>query len=175
MAPFPSRCAGHALPDRHGQGRDRYRRREWPALSNRATHLCHSLCHQPPCPGCCLFDCGTDIRTYSLPRPKGKSPLMESHSTPQGIAPTLIIIRVAFGLSSTTTSGRLRSGGALPSVTRSATQVRLGYSTTVYSDSGHRTTGAEIPMSQMKSKALGEDHAGAPGLVVGYVGTPTPV
>ena len=100
---------------------------------------------------------------------------MESHSTPQGIAPTLIIIRVAFGLSSTTPSGRLRSGGALPSVTRSATQVRLGYSTTVYSDSGHRTTGAEIPMSQMKSKALGEDHAGAPGLVVGYVGTPTPV
>ena len=97
---------------------------------------------------------------------------MESHSTPQGIAPTLIIIRVSLGLS---TTGRLRSGGALPSVTRSATQVRLGYSTTVYSDSGHRTTGAEIPMSQMKSKALGEDHAGAPGLVVGYVGDPTPV
>ena len=97
---------------------------------------------------------------------------MESHSTPQGIAPTLIIIRVSLGLS---TTGRLRSGSASASVTRSATQVRFGYSTTEYSDSGHRTTGAEIPMSQLKSKALGEDHAGAPGLVVGYVGDPTPV
>ena len=99
--------------------------------------------------------------------------MVESHSTPQGIAPTLIIIRVALGLSTTTPSGRLRSGG--PSVTRSATQVRLGYSTAVYSDSGHRTTGAEIPMSQLKSKALDEDHAGAPGLLVGYVENPTPV
>jgi len=99
---------------------------------------------------------------------------VESHSTPQGIAPTLIIIRVSLGLS-TTPSGRLRSGGASVSVTRSAMQVRLGYSTTEYSDSGHRTTGAEIPMSQLKSEALGEDHAGAPGLIVGYVGDPTPV
>ena len=66
MASFPSqgaRRAGHALPDRHGPGRDRYRRRERPDLFNRATHLCYSLCHQAPCPGRCLFDGGTDIRT----------------------------------------------------------------------------------------------------------------
>jgi len=75
---------------------------------------------------------------------------------PQGIAPSLIIIRVALGLSDTP-SGRLRNGGT-GSVPRPVpTHLPLGYSSTSFSDAGQHFTSSETSMSQMKLKSLGGD------------------
>jgi len=75
-----------------------------------------------------------------------------------GIAPSLIIIRVALGLSNTP-SGRLRNGGS-GSVSRPfSTHVPpgLGNSSTSFSDAGQHFHSPEVPMSQMKLKSLGGD------------------
>jgi hypothetical protein len=72
----------------------------------------------------------------------------------QGIAPVLIIIRVALGMS-TTPSGRFY--GATGSVSKPvSTQVHVGYSTAAYSDVGRRVD-TTIPMPQIKSRFSGED------------------
>ncbi|KAI0248392.1 hypothetical protein BJV78DRAFT_1131587 [Lactifluus subvellereus] len=71
-----------------------------------------------------------------------------------GIAPTLIIIRVALGLSSTP-SGRLGSGAASSSQLVHA-RVRIGHSKILYTDSG-QPLAPEIPMPRIKSKNSGED------------------
>jgi len=71
-----------------------------------------------------------------------------------GIAPVLIIIRVALGMS-TTPSGRFY--GATGSVAKPVhTQVRVGYSTAAYSDVGQHMD-STIPMPQIKSRFSGED------------------
>ncbi|KAI0244946.1 hypothetical protein BJV78DRAFT_1271560, partial [Lactifluus subvellereus] len=71
-----------------------------------------------------------------------------------GIAPTLIIIRVALGLSSTP-SGRLGSGAASSSQLVHA-RVRIGHSKILYTDSG-QPLAPEIPMPRIKLKNSGED------------------
>ena len=68
----------------------------------------------------------------------------------QGIAPALIIIRVALGLSNTP-SGRLGSGAASSSHP-SHTRVRVGYSTVSYTDSAQPLS-PEIPMPRIKWKS----------------------
>jgi len=73
-----------------------------------------------------------------------------------GIAPSLIIIRVALGLSNTP-SGRLRNGGTGPAPRPVSTHVPLGDSSTSFSDAGQHLTSSETPMSQMKLKSLGGD------------------
>jgi len=80
----------------------------------------------------------------------------ESDDNSQGIAPSLIIIRVALGLSNTP-SGRLQNGGS-GSVSRPfSTHVPLGNSSTSFSDAGQHFHSPEVPMSQMKLKSLGGD------------------
>ena len=71
----------------------------------------------------------------------------------QGIAPSLIIIRVALGLSNTP-SGGLRNGSVPRPV---STHVPLGNSTTSFSDAGQHFPSSEIPMSQMKLKSFSGD------------------
>jgi len=74
----------------------------------------------------------------------------------QGIAPSLIIIRVALGLSNTP-SGGLHNGGTGSVLRPVSTHVRLGTSSTAFSDGGQRFPTPEIPMSQMKLKSVSED------------------
>jgi hypothetical protein len=76
-------------------------------------------------------------------------------NTPQGIAPTLILVRVALGLSNMLPSGQFRSGVALSQPTLS-TQVRFGCSTVASMDAGWHLS-AEMPTSEIKSKPSGGD------------------
>jgi len=70
-----------------------------------------------------------------------------------GIAPSLIVIRVALGLSSTPSSSRgLIRGAALSQPTNTqTTQMRVGYSMSSYTDYGQPLV-PEVPMIRMKSK-----------------------
>jgi hypothetical protein len=71
-----------------------------------------------------------------------------------GIAPTLILVRVALGLSSNMQSGPILSGAAAPSASQptSSTKVRIGDSTIAFTDAaGCRCLSAEMPMSEIKS------------------------
>ena len=52
----------------------------------------------------------------------------------QGIAATLIIIRVALGLSTTPSASSQSGAGSMPHPM--STQVRVGYATTAFSDAG---------------------------------------
>lgn len=74
----------------------------------------------------------------------------------QGIAPSLIIIRVALGLSNTP-SGVLRNGGTGSAPRPVSTHVRLGTSLTTFSNGGQGFPAPEIPMSQMELKSFIED------------------
>lgn len=69
----------------------------------------------------------------------------------QGIAPTLILIRVALGLSNMQ-FGPIRSAAAasIASHPASSTHVRIGYSTTSFTDAGQRLP-PEMPVSEFKS------------------------
>jgi hypothetical protein len=75
----------------------------------------------------------------------------------QGIAPTLILIRVALGLSNMQ-SGPVRGGAALSgSQPTSSAQVRIAYSTIAFTDAGQRLP-AEMPVSDdIKSKPNSRD------------------
>jgi hypothetical protein len=73
--------------------------------------------------------------------------------SPQGIAPTLILVRVALGLSNMQ-PGPIGSGAALP--VSQPTQVRIGYSTVAFTDAGWRLP-AETPKSKIKSKRSSGD------------------
>jgi hypothetical protein len=68
----------------------------------------------------------------------------------QGIAPALIIIRVALGMSSTPSEGHYSA--ARSNSKHVPTQVRIGYSTTTYSDGGEHLA-ADVPVSPIKSKS----------------------
>ena len=81
---------------------------------------------------------------------------LEPDYNSQGIAPSLIIIRVALGLSNTP-SGGLRHGGTGSVARPISTHVRLGTSSTAFSNGGQRFPTPEIPMSQMKLKSFIED------------------
>jgi hypothetical protein len=74
----------------------------------------------------------------------------------QGIAPSLIIIRVALGLSNTP-SGGLHNGGTGSVLRPVSTHVCLGNSSTAFSNGGQRFPTPEIPMSQVELKSFGED------------------
>jgi len=76
-----------------------------------------------------------------------------------GIAPSLIVIRVALGLSNTS-SGGLRNGGTGSVPHPISSHVHLGNVPTASSDAGQHFPFPEIPMSRMKSKSLGE-HLGS--------------
>ncbi|KAH9062356.1 hypothetical protein EDB87DRAFT_295865 [Lactarius vividus] len=72
-----------------------------------------------------------------------------------GIAPALIIIRVALGLSNSPPerpSARAASWSQSP-----PTEVRIGYSTSAFTDAGQRISPAGVPMAHVKSKPDGED------------------
>jgi hypothetical protein len=69
----------------------------------------------------------------------------------QGIASSLIIIRVALGLSNTPSGGLCNVG--TPPV---STHVHLGNSPAAFSDAGQHFLSSEISMSQMRLKSLGE-------------------
>ncbi|KAH8985689.1 hypothetical protein EDB92DRAFT_1345213 [Lactarius akahatsu] len=73
----------------------------------------------------------------------------------QGIAPALIIIRVALGLSNTVSE---RPGARAASWSQSSpTEVRIGYSTAAFTDAGQRISPVGVPMAHMKSRPDGED------------------
>jgi len=73
-----------------------------------------------------------------------------------GIAPTLIIIRVALGLSNASPSAR--PSARPPSWTLpSPTEVRIGYNSAAFTDAGQRLGPAGIPMDDMRSKPSGDD------------------
>jgi hypothetical protein len=70
----------------------------------------------------------------------------------QGIAPSLIVIRVALGLSSSPSSSRgLIRCAASSQPTNTQTQMRVGYSMSSYTDYGQPLV-PEVPMIRMKSK-----------------------
>ncbi|KAI0258217.1 hypothetical protein BC834DRAFT_831142 [Gloeopeniophorella convolvens] len=71
-----------------------------------------------------------------------------------GIAPTLILIRVALGLSNTSSRRYGRGGGAMTWSQPAPTQVRIGYTTTAFTDAGQGLA-PEIAMPQLKT--AGED------------------
>ena len=71
----------------------------------------------------------------------------------QGIAPTLILIRVGLGVSNM--SGPIRSGPPSSMVQPTlSTHVRIN--TVSFADPGHRPL-AEMPVSEIKSKSSSED------------------
>jgi len=82
---------------------------------------------------------------------KGKRIFKTDNAIAQGIAPALIIIRVALGLSNTPFSSSRTAAGSTSRSLPSATQVRIGFSTSAFSDSHSK----EIPMSPIRSKPGG--------------------
>jgi hypothetical protein len=70
----------------------------------------------------------------------------------QGIAPTLIVIRVSLGLSNIPSSrgSRLRSG-TMSTMQPTTNHIRIGFSTSAFSESS-QTYAKDIPMSAIKSK-----------------------
>jgi hypothetical protein len=72
----------------------------------------------------------------------------------QDIASSLMIIRVALGLSNTPSGGLCNVGTV--SVPPVSTHVHLGNSPAAFSDAGQHFLSSEISMSQMKLKSLGE-------------------
>lgn len=70
-----------------------------------------------------------------------------------GIAPALIFIRVALGMSNTQ-PGR---PGPRPASSQPHTEVRIGYSTSAFTDAGQRLSDARVHIAHVKSKPDGED------------------
>jgi hypothetical protein len=71
----------------------------------------------------------------------------------QGIAPALIFIRVALGMS----NAQLRRPGSRPALSQPPTEVRIGYSTSAFTDAGQRLSDARAHIAHVKSKPDGED------------------
>ena|SRR5260221_14002746 len=85
----------------------------------------------------------------------------EINHNSQGFAPSLIVIRVALGLSNTS-SGGLRNGGtrSVPRPISTHVHLQVGNGPTASPDAGQHFPSSEILMSRMKSKSLGE-HLGS--------------
>lgn len=86
--------------------------------------------------------------------------LLKPDHNSQGIAPSLIIIRVALGLSNTPPGGL--HNGVTGSVLRPvSTHVRLGNSSAAFSNGGQRFPTPEIPISQVKLKSFTSEDRGS--------------
>lgn len=129
LVPLPTRetrRAGRELPDRNRSGCNRHHHREWRALSGRAGCLVHLLRQEPPRREYRLGNFRASLRAYSLPEEKIDVDGLNTSIT-QGIAPTLIFIRM-FGLLNLP-SGLLRSSGIASASRPGSTRVVLGQCT----------------------------------------------
>ena len=147
LVPLPTRetrGAGRELPDRNRSGCNRHHHREWRTLSGCAGCLVHLLRQEPPRREYRLGDFRASLRAYSLPEEKiGVDGL--NTSITQGIAPTLIFIRM-FGLLNSP-SGLLRSSGIASASRPGSTRVVLGRSAIISTGLGPLDA-TEVPKSE---------------------------
>lgn len=129
--------ARHEPPNRNRLGFNRDSNRERHGLSGRAACLPHPLCPPATCPGHYLQDCCADLRAYPSTDGKFVRKLNIPLTITQGIAPTLIFIRMS-GLLDTPSA--LTLSGATPSSRPISTRLDLSRSMTASTGPGMFTS-----------------------------------